>query len=71
MYEKLHQILKQRSITLYRLAIISNISSADIYTSLSGKQPLYPNWRKRIAEALEMSVEELFSEEERADVLID
>lgn len=71
MYTKLHQELKKRCLSVNKLSFMSGITASDLYCALSGKKPMYPNWRKRIAEALDMSIEELFDEEERADVLID
>lgn len=62
MYEKLKSILEAKGITKYRLAKMSNISTQDMYSLLNGKKILYPNWKKRIAEALEMPEEELFEE---------
>ena len=54
--------MQKRGISTNKLSFISSIAASDLYCALSGKKPLYPNWRKRIAEALEMSVEELFGE---------
>lgn len=64
MYEKLISELKKRGITKYRLAKMSNISTQDIYSLLNGKKPLYPNWKKRICDFLELPEEELFEEGE-------
>lgn len=61
---KLYQILNEHSISVNQLSFMSRIASADLYSALSGKKPFYPNWKKRIAEALDMSVEELFPDEE-------
>lgn len=63
MYNKLESILKERGLTKYRLAKMSKISVQDIYSILNGKKPLYPNWKKRISEALDVPEEELFEEE--------
>ena len=71
MYQKLVEKMRQKNITTHKLAKLSNITPQDLYSALSGKKPFFPNWRKRVAEALDSTVEELFSEDERADVLID
>lgn len=63
MYEKLKSVLEERGLTKYRLAKMANISTQDIYSLFSGKKILYPNWRKRISEALEIPEEDLFEEE--------
>ena len=71
MYDSLKEIMKEKNITTHKLAKLSNITPQDLYAVLSGKKPFFPNWRKRVAEALDSTVEELFAEDERADVLID
>ncbi len=65
MYTKLKKTLAEQGITIYRLAKLSKISTQDLYTALKGKKPMYPNWKKRIAEALDTDVESLFNEEEK------
>lgn len=65
MYTKLKKTLAEQGITIYRLAKLSKISTQDLYTALKGKKPMYPNWKKRIAEALNTDVESLFNEEEK------
>lgn len=62
MYQKLKNVLEEKGISKYRLAKKSNIASPDLYSALSGKKVLYPNWKKRISEALEVPEEELFEE---------
>ena len=62
MYDKLKNVLDEKGISMYRLAKLSNIASPDLYSALSGKKVLFPNWKKRISEALEMPEEELFEE---------
>ena len=71
MYQKLVEKMRQKNITTHKLAKLSNITPQDLYSALSGKKPFFPNWRKRVAEVLDSTVEELFAEDERADVLID
>lgn len=65
MYTKLKKTLDVRNITIYRLAKMSKINTQDLYTALKGKKPLYPNWKKRIAEALDTDINSLFNEEEK------
>ena len=67
MYQKLVEKMRQKNITTHKLAKLSNITPQDLYSALSGKKPFFPNWKKRIAEALETDVESLF-EEENAEV---
>lgn len=63
MYEKLNKILREKSISVNQLSFKAQISSPDLYQALSGKRPMFPAWRRRIAEALEVSEAELFGEE--------
>ena len=67
MYQKLVETMRQKNITTHKLAKLSNITPQDLYSALSGKKPFFPNWRKRVAEALDSTVEELFSINERGD----
>lgn len=60
MYEKLIEELEARHITRYKLHKITGIAKSDIYNALNGKCPLYPGWKKRIAEALGKAEEDLF-----------
>lgn len=64
MYQILRARLNEKGITVYRLAQLTGIAAPDLYTALGGKKPLYPGWRRRIAEALEVPEEFLFSEDE-------
>ena len=63
MYEKLKSIIKEKGITTNKLASMSNIASQDLYSAFHGKKRIYPNWKKRIAEALGMPEAEIFEEE--------
>ena len=63
MYERLKTALEGKGISVYHLATLATIASPDLYNAISGKKPMYPNWRKRISEALEIPEEELFEKE--------
>ena len=71
MYQKLVEKMRQKNVTTHKLAKLSNITPQDLYSALSGKKPFFPNWRKRVAEALDSTVEELFSINERGDSIED
>ena len=71
MYDILKEIMKEKNIKVNQLAFATLITPSDLSAALSGRKPFFPNWRKRVAEALDSTVEELFAEDERADVLID
>lgn len=62
MYEKLREVIAEKGITTNRLARMTNIASQDLYNAYSGKKRIYPNWKKRIAEVLDVPEEELFEE---------
>lgn len=58
--KKLKQIMQEREISAYRLAIDCKIALSDIYQAISGKKPMFPRWRKSIAAYLEMEEKDLF-----------
>lgn len=64
MYETLEKLLSDRNISKYALAKAAGIAPTDIYSIFKGSRPLFPNWKKRICEALEMDSAEVFPEEE-------
>ena len=67
MYEKLLEELNARHITRNKLALLAGITSQDIYAVLSGKKFMYPGWKRRIAEALNMPESELFEQEAESE----
>lgn len=64
MYEKLKTALKDRELSMNQLSFGAKISQSDLSNALSGKKPMYPNWKKRICDFLELPEEELFEEGE-------
>ena len=62
MYEKLKTVLKDRDLSINKLSFGARISPSDLSAVLSGKKPLFPNWKKRICDFLELPEEELFEE---------
>ena len=71
MKNQLKSILEAKEMSAYKLAKITGIKSQHIYSIMSGKEFAYPSWRKRIAEALQLPEESIFSAEERGDLLED
>ena len=57
---RLQEILKERGLSKMQLALKSEIAPSDLYLALNGKKPLYPGWKKRIAECLQMDETDLF-----------
>lgn len=64
MIEKLKQAMSEKHISGYKLSQMTGISSSDIYQALKGTKPMFKGWKVRIADALEMSVDELFPTDE-------
>lgn len=64
MFRNLEKELAERGISRNRLALMAMIAPSDLFCALSGKKPMYPSWRKRIADALNVPENVLFSEEE-------
>lgn len=67
MNDTLKSAMKQKHISGYKLAQMTGISSPDVYQALNGTKPMFNGWKKRIADALEMTVDELFPEDGDAD----
>jgi len=56
------EILKQRKISKMQLALNAKITTSDLYQALNGKKPFFPAWKMRIADFLNVDIEELFKE---------
>ena len=66
MYEKLKTILKDRGLSVNKLAFRAEIANTSLYNALAGKIPMYPRWKKRISEFLELPEEEIFDDQDTA-----
>lgn len=64
-YKRLEKELEKQKWSRNKLGLESKISPTSISQAMNGKCPMFPNWKIRIAEALEVSVEELFPETEK------
>lgn len=60
MYNTLKAKLAERHMTVYALAKATGISSSLLYRAVGGKMVFFPGWKRRIADALDCSVDELF-----------
>ena len=60
---KLIQELESRNMNLRQLALAADIVPQSLYAAVHGRVYFWPGWKKRVAETLDMSVEELFEEE--------
>lgn len=63
MYERLIAEMQKQGITGYRLGKMLHICRSDLYCAIKGTKPMYPGYKKRIADALGCTIEELFPEE--------
>jgi len=59
---KLEKVLMEHGISKLRIALSAGVPPSDLYQALNGKKPLYPMWRKRIANTLQMNEDDLFPE---------
>lgn len=66
-FKNLEKELKKRKWSRNKLGLEAKISPSSISQALNGKMPLFPNWKKRISEALEVSEAELFPENENIE----
>lgn len=62
MLSKVKAVIEERGISRNRLAMMSGITPSAIYNLFNGNVPLYPGWKRRIAEALDMDESDLFPE---------
>lgn len=62
MYKRLHQELTKRGLSRHALAVTSGINPPSLYQAMSGLIPMWPAWKTRIADALDLPVDELFEE---------
>ena len=62
----MYQKAKDRALKQYgsinRLALSIGVNSADLYTAFNGTKPMYPKYKKLIAEALGEDEAALFEE---------
>lgn len=59
----LKEIRTSKELSQFDLAKIADITPADISRIENNKIYVYPNWRKRISEALQVPEEEIFPDE--------
>lgn len=61
-YTKLIQELDKRNMNIRQLALASDIVPQSLYAAIHGRVYFWPGWKKRVADALDMAVDELFEE---------
>lgn len=62
-YKKLREEMENQKISANKLSLKAMISPANFSQAINGKMPMFPGWRKRLAEALDIPQNELFPEE--------
>ena len=63
--DKLRKELESRGMSVRQLAIKAGIIPQALYAAMNGRTEFWFGWKKRVAEALEMDVADLFSEQEQ------
>lgn len=61
-YSKLEKMMVEKNITRYRLAKVTGIAPSDIYSALNGNRKMYSGWKKRIADALDVKISDIFDD---------
>lgn len=61
-HETLRREMDKRELSSNKLALKAMISPANFSQAINGKSPMFPAWRKRIAEVLELPEDALFPE---------
>ena len=61
---KLLDVLKERNISKLQLALNAGITPSDLYCAFHGTKPLYPKYKRKISEFLQIDEAVLFAEGE-------
>lgn len=61
-YPKLEKVMNEKGITRNKLSKLTGIAPTDIYCGLRGDKKLFPGWKRRIADVLEVEVDEIFED---------
>lgn len=62
MFTRLKEEMEKKGMKGYSLAKKAHIATPDFYNAINGVKPMYPSWRKRIAEVLGLPESDLFEE---------
>lgn len=63
-YHTFRAELKKRDLTVHAIARRADITPQSLYGALNGHNAFWPGWKKRIAEALDLDVADLFPEDD-------
>lgn len=64
LYERLEKELESKGWSRNKLGLESKISPSSISQAMNGNIPMFPGWKKKIADTLEVLEEELFPDHE-------
>lgn len=68
MFKKLKEEMSRQGLSMNKLALKAEITPTDLSYAMRGKRPMFPNWKKRIANVLGVPAAELFPEDEKGGV---
>lgn len=63
MFDRARALVELEYGSINRLAKAINVAPGDLYQAFNGKRPMFPKWRRLIAEALGEAEAELFAED--------
>lgn len=63
MYEKIRDKVIEKYGSINKLSMVIGVTNVDLYCAFKGAKPMYPKYKRLIAEALNEDVESLFPEE--------
>lgn len=61
-YKYLKEVIYSKGLTIRQVAHSCNMASQSLTSAINGNIPFYQGWKRRVADALGESVEDLFSE---------
>lgn len=62
-YKKLLEEMERQRLSTRQLAIKAGIVPQSLYGAIHGRVEFWPGWKKRVADAMSVDVDELFPEE--------
>ena len=66
-YPELRKALKDKGMSIRKLAIEASIVPQSLYSAINGNTPFWPGWRKRVAEVLGVDEAVIFPEVNKHD----
>ena len=66
-FNRLRKELENRNMSVRQLAIEADIIPQSLYAAINGRTEFWFGWKSRVANALNMSIEDLFPEDKGND----